>query len=305
MARSILIYEGKGSEFSTSAGKWQDQWVHAEEKYKKGEIRSSVSMALKLGWVDYVKLVAQACKDAGSGGQVLFLVGHGGDASTLMPKKDKIIGAEGELAVGMFDLAPCKKIGKTKTCDFRMGTEDVFYDYSPPSSVARVISPMEHDFQEYAHASPAQKKAITASFMDYLRYRMIGHCAQSAGLRQLVLLNCNVGNATTFMQKVTNDWQVPVVAFTRRLESREEPDTDKVRMYAFGEAFGEGSNQIEARYNYPKMHARLYKPNGPAGLPMAAILNSLSQSQSKSSPPGKPPAKPVGKPQAKQFAGAH
>lgn len=296
MAQAVLIYEGKGAEFATHAKKWQDQWAHAEAKYSKGEVRTAVELPLRQDWVKYVATVAKACKTAGKGGQLLFLVGHGGDITTLAKKPGVVLGAEQELSVGMFDLAPCQKIGKSKKCDFRMETDDVFYDYAPKSSVARVISPMEHDFQQYDKGSFAQKQAIKAKFMDYLKYRMVGYCAQLNGLRQIVLLNCNVGNATAFMQKVANDWQVPVVAFVRRLETREEPDTKFIRMYAFGEAYNSGSNQLEARYNYPQMHARTFKPNGPAGLPMQAILNSLSQASAPATQPGKPPAKgkPVG-----------
>lgn len=279
MAQAVLIYEGKGAEFARHAAKWQEQWETAEAKYRKGEVRTTVEMPLGLDWIKYTILVGKACRTAGKGGTLLMLVGHGGDVTTLMQRKDRVLSAEQELAVGMFDLAPCKKGPTGRKCDFRQEESDVFYDYAPPSTVARSWSPMESDFQSYDKASYAQKQAIKAKFMDYIKYRLFGHCVQANGLRQVVLLNCNVGNATEFMQKVANDWQVPVVAFKRRLETREEPKSTFVRMYAFGEAHDTGSNQHEARYNYPEMHARTFKPKGPPAVPMSVIFGWMNPSQ--------------------------
>lgn len=294
MARSILLYEGKGAEFHSHAKKWQDQWVRADQKYAKGELRSAVEMPLRLDTVKYTILVGKACRDAGKGGQLLFLVGHGGDITTLTRNKTQILSREQELSVGMFDLAPCQKIGQTKKCDFRQDEKEIFYDYAPPSTVARSWSPMETDFRNWDAASFAQRQQIKARFMEYVKYRLVGHCAQGYGLKQVVLLNCNVGNATVFMQKVANDWQLPVVAFTRRLETREEPTTKFVRMYAAGEAFNTGSNQEEARYNYPQMHARTFKPNGPSALPFSVIYEWMYPKE-KTSSVSKAPTKPAAK----------
>lgn len=294
MPKSVLIYETQGSEFAKSAGKWQDQWVKAEWKYTKGEQRTAVGMKPRLDFVGYIKIVGEACITAGQGGQLLFLVGHGADISTLMQKPGHVLGAEQALSVGMMDLAPCTKNGSAKKCDFRMQTDEVFYDYAPQSSVARVISPLETDLRNFDGAGRAQKEAIKHRFMDYIKYRLVGHCAQGRGLKQVVLLNCNVGNATDFMQKVANDWQLPVVAFIRRLESREEPTTDFVRMYGFGDAFDSASNTIEARYNYPQMYARTFKPKGPASLPINYILDWLKPkigTAQSGKPVGRTPAK--------------
>ena len=73
---------------------------------------------------------------------------------------------------------------------------------------------------------------------------------REARIGRVILLTCRVGNAIDFVQRLANEWQVTVRAYTRRVVGIID-DADFARVYLQGDAPGEGSNTERARTQLP------------------------------------------------------
>jgi hypothetical protein len=131
---------------------------------------------------------------AGGGGTVVLNVGHG-------------VAVDNSTTDGVVDLAPNKAM--------RLGGlnnhgpdifHNVFYDVAP-----QVVGGMS-DLQSDLKFNPTSQR-----LKNFRVYQEIGDRFKSVKPRQVVFLTCRIGNATDFVRKIANDWQVVCVAYTRRV----------------------------------------------------------------------------------------
>ncbi|MET0387031.1 MAG: hypothetical protein ABW321_13780 [Polyangiales bacterium] len=136
--------------------------------------------------------IIRAITTAGANGRVIINVGHGTGGGALQATE------------GTFDLAPGRALrigGKLVNDTF----VDVFYDVrSRPDQP----SDLEHDLKDNPGAPRLAR---------WRTYQEIATAFKTTRPRELVLLTCNVGNATEFLRKAANDFGVVITAYRKRV----------------------------------------------------------------------------------------
>jgi hypothetical protein len=87
---------------------------------------------------------------------------------------------------------------------------NVFYDV--PAFPGQP-SDLEHDTKN----NPGSQR-----LKDWALYQDIGRAMRRTKPFRIVLLTCRVGNATEFLRKIANDWDVVIGAYTRRVACTED-----------------------------------------------------------------------------------
>ena len=135
--------------------------------------------------------VIQATQTAGSQGVLIVSVGHGG-------------AVQGSVNEGLFELGPNSSM--TIAGGLVKGRfVDVFYD---TRKVPGQPSDLENDLKNNPNSSALKNFRV---------YQEISAAIKSVGLLRVVLLTCNVGNATEFLRKVANDWGTVIQGYRKQV----------------------------------------------------------------------------------------
>ncbi len=132
---------------------------------------------------------------AANHGLLIFSVGHG-------------IVVQGFKNQGGFDCADNKKMrlgGKGSFAD-KATFVDVFYDDKPPAGSPVKLSDKEFDEKNNPPGS-AQRLENWSIYLDLCKAFVNGKPAA------VLLLTCNVGQATGFLKKVATQWQTPIIGY--------------------------------------------------------------------------------------------
>ena len=132
---------------------------------------------------------------AANHGLVIFSVGHG-------------IVTQGFKDQGGFDCADDKRLrlgGKGSFADPATFV-DVFYDDKPPAGSTLKFSPKETD-ERLGGPGSQQRLKNWSVYLDLCKAFVDGRVAG------VLLLTCNVGNATGFLKKVATQWQTTIIGY--------------------------------------------------------------------------------------------
>lgn len=253
----VLIFEDGQTTLAKHAKKWGEQWEAAKAGRKK------VKMPLNPSQQAYLKVVWEAGQKAGKAGTVMFLVGHGADATSAAHAGLVVAPNESPTRVGMVDLATSHKL--------RVETDTVFYNDDPDGS-GPAMSQQRHDKMIFDGAPDPKKKqewnkwfrqsdvqgAISRASV-WNQYLFTGMYLKANGVKRVVFLTCKVGGASQFIQKIAKDWQVEIQAYNRKVASQEDSD-NKVRLFLEGDKDGSGTNTVTARTEIPSIGFQVAKP---------------------------------------------
>lgn len=173
-----------------------------------------------------IATVKKAVDQAGSGGTVVFNVGHGSAVNN-------------STVDGTVELAPN---GKFKlgglNADLDSVFLSVFYDFDPDGSGPRK-SQLENDrlFNQ-----------TTNRLTRWSQYQKLAAIFKAGRLRKVVFLTCRVGNSTDFLKKIALDWNVVIEAYRRRVVLAPQP-SGRVRIHLQGDAPGMLTNVPDSEEN--------------------------------------------------------
>lgn len=227
-----------------------------------------------------IAAIVGAAEHAGSEGRVILAVGHGG------------VGSRSDTSVGMLDLAPRQVL--------RLQHEHVFYTDTQRTS----DDTMTRRASEYPRGTCSRlsrysdlestPEADRFAWVDCRAVPRIearrtirtGYERVTAGFRShrpgsVVLLSCEVGAASAFVQRICNDWGVPVQAFGRQVAFWQDADR-LARAYLYDDQPGEGTNRERSRTETPTGSqpgdVRTFSPVAPSTLPSTAPAASTRPS---------------------------
>jgi hypothetical protein len=171
------------------ADKWGAQYVA-----RQPQARTQLLIGKAPSAASAKSSILSAIDAAGADGTVVFNVGHGA-------------AIDGSSVDGVVDLAPNKamRLGGLNL----HGPEifhNVFYDVKPSGLAGQ--SDLDQDLKN----NPTSQRLA-----NFRIYQEIANRFKSVKPRQVVFLTCKVGNASDFVRKIANDWQVVCVAYTRRV----------------------------------------------------------------------------------------
>lgn len=217
---------------------WARQYAAADNKN-----RSIVEMGHGNLASAAVRASEIAARQAGRDGSVIYAVGHGG------------VGTQSTSATA--DLAPKRQLQISQFL--------AFYD-AQTAWPGKSIRQMETDLISINHKKlkrAAAKKKVDAWCRTYIRsncpiaqrqvldlprvqhlYDEVIEIYHRQPVYRIILLTCNVGNATAFVDEVSTDFGVPVLAYRRRVMSQRHGL--KVRMFLEGDVAGAGTNTDRA-----------------------------------------------------------
>jgi hypothetical protein len=217
LASDVVIFFQDGR-----ADIWTDRFVKAQPGRRK-----SVLMGRNPTINQIVSAIDSAARLAGRDGILIFNVGHGGSSSS---------------TEGLVDVAPDQKMrlgGQGVTNVF----VNVFYDVNLAGPNG--FSDMDNDVRFNA-GSPAVKQRMA----NWQIYKNIGRIIRNAGIRRVIFLTCNLGNATDFIKKVANDWNTVVEAYRKQIKLDPQANGN-VRMHLVGDAPGTGTNIPDSEHEIP------------------------------------------------------
>jgi hypothetical protein len=218
-----------------------------------------------------IAAITGAAQRAGGEGRVILAVGHGGSGGS-------------DSRVGMLDLAPRQAL--------RLQNEHVFYTDERRGSddtITRRVSEMPRGtcgrMARYRDLESAPEPdrftwvdCRAAPGIEVRRTIRAGYERVAAAFRthrpgSVVLLCCEVGSASAFVQRVCNDWGVPVQAYGRQVAFWED-DERRARAYLYDDQPGQGTNRERARTETPNGSqpgdVRRFTPVAPTTTPGAA-----------------------------------
>lgn len=182
--------------------RWGDNFVKAQPPHSREQVLISTQPS-----VDEAKrILIGAIRQAGSGGTLIISVGHGSSVA-------------GSAVDGMVDLAPGQvmRLGGLNA-DPSTHFLSVFYDVNvagPPRT-----SDLDFDTKNNPRSTRLAHWRI---------YQEICKAFTDTGLREVVLLSCNVGNAVDFIRKIASDWKVIVRAF--KVQVGIDPNGPRPKVY--------------------------------------------------------------------------
>jgi hypothetical protein len=196
LAKTVILSVNDGQ-----WNRWGDQFVKAQPLSRKQVLVSAKPT------VDQAKnAILNGIREAGGGGTLIISVGHGaaGAGSTLE---------------GMADLAPAQvmRLGGANA-SVPPNFVSVFYDVSlagPPT-----LSDLDNDLK----FNPG-----SARLRNWRVYQEISNAFKQTGLREVVFLSCNIGNAIDFVKKIANDWKVIVRAY--KVQVALDPNPPRFKVY--------------------------------------------------------------------------
>ena len=241
--KKVLLY----SSSLVTDKKWASQFVAFDNT-----TRVAIDSGSAPDWSQMLTLVKKASAQAGSGGVVMFLSGHGVEADTSDASSSWVSLGNG---------------GKVK-----INPDLVFYAIDPDGS-GPAKSKKEWDDAQIKEAdslktpegkklylenrdqmSPAKQKEAMAQAVEvaefsrkrrqlYENYKQMGALLSGAGVSRVVFLACNIGKDTKMIDQIGKDWGVEVVAYKQFITLQE---TDgKVRIFLSPTRAGKGEVREE------------------------------------------------------------
>jgi hypothetical protein len=186
--------------------------------------------------------ISETAARAAQGGEVIYLVGHGGFLDT-------------DPNAGMIDLA--------SNGHFRVQAATVFYNTGSSAGHVTIASQRTTDANILANPvfGAAERRAARDSILMRDTFDGLGEIFRRHHVSNVVFLTCQLGRAVGFLQRISQDWGVQVTAFSRRIAMDDRPDAGQyIRLYLNGDALGQGSNTERARTDYPSLGPRLDTP---------------------------------------------
>jgi len=231
------------SESSCVFRRWADQFVSADPENRgivlvdPQRIRRNPSATQLMGYVN--RYYRRAAQRAGEGGCVIISLGHGG-ANAVDP------------SVGMVDLLPRRAL-RIQREQLRYGGSDTEegdvavlgrapardacrrlfeqYDLDPNT---RQGEPPEEQLIGYMNCMGARGARPRQQFQ--AAYARIGELLRISRVREVVLLTCRVGNATSFVDRMAVNWGVSILAYEKRVAgNRDEARVNPYHVYLVGE----------------------------------------------------------------------
>jgi hypothetical protein len=220
---------------------WAAQYVKASPTMRERIPMKNSSPA------EVLRVTRLAVKAAGTTGEIIYAVGHGG---------------AGTGQAGQVDFAPHMK--------FRVSQFLAFYDDQSQKWVGPSIAQMNQDLKEAKRAGrkaqrTKEKAWCTAYIADGCRkakrqvreidklqphYQELGKIFRANPVKRIVLLTCNVANADTFLTELATDLGVPCRAFTERVVSqwrwKGSKKNRRVYMFLDGDRYPNGTNNDRA-----------------------------------------------------------
>jgi hypothetical protein len=224
---------------------WAKQWQAADpDKRRIVTLADSTPESV-------VKATRAAARIAGAAGTVIYATGHGGagEAPT----------------TGLAELAP--KGGFRLSQFLAFSTASTKGWVAPNGEELPPVSQIEGDLkkaktpkqvrawcgQYFAKSTPKEEARLCRIGVKLVRersrlqqhYDAIGEIYRESKVRRVVLLTCNVGKGSSFLNEVSTDWGVPVAGYTRRVMSRWESQGTHNKVYSLyleGDKPGSGTN---------------------------------------------------------------
>jgi hypothetical protein len=210
---------------------WARQW-QATSTTDRAIVEMSAATAAAA-----VQATRHAVTLAGRNGTVIYAVGHGSGGNAAHPE------------AGSLDLAPNRQ--------FRVSMFVAFFNVST-SWPGYPVSRMESELPT-TRSVPGRRvwcdryisdecEIAIQQLRDRSRvqplYQAIAEIYRLNRVRQVLLLTCNVGNGSGFLDEISTDWQVPVAGYIRRVISRTTTIGRRTRVWMFldGDAQGVGTN---------------------------------------------------------------
>ncbi len=185
---------------------------------------------------------------AGPDGTVIYAVGHGG-------------GDANRLEAGNADFAPHRRLRVTQFVAF-WDVRTRGWDQLPAVSVIEgelnlalaLRSPRERHqaVAQWQNRFFVNATRAVEQMRDRRRvqryYEQIAEIYHRLPVERIILLTCNVGNSTAFLDELSTDFGVPVAGFRRRVVSQpfQRGRQRRVRMFLEGDEPGHGTNVEEA-----------------------------------------------------------
>lgn len=203
--------------------KWAEQFVAANPGQRsKVPIPDGATPAAISG------AYARAIALAGTGGTVIISVGHGIPADTSTDD-------------GMFDLGPHGS--------FRIGGRNATLIGDPPPRNPPPGKPVSHHTQVfYADSPPKPRRSRKADDEDsgsanakvrlanWKAYDDIATAFKSQRLAMVVMLTCRIGGSTGMIKRVSQQWNNPILGYTRKIAGQEVDG--RVRVFLEGDPPG-------------------------------------------------------------------
>ena len=246
--KKVLLYSGS----LVTDKKWANQFV-AEDN----QTRVSIDTGSAPDWSQMITHVKRAAGQAGSGGVVFFLSGHGVEADTTDPSSSWVSlcnGGKVKLNPGLvfYGVDPDGKGPKKSEKDwddFQIKEGDSLKTAEGRAKYLEERNQMPAAKQKEAMA---QTLGLTESSRErrqlYENYKQMGALLSSAGVSRVVFLACNIGKDTKMLDQISKDWAVEVVAYRQFITLQEQDG--KVRMFLSPTRAGNGA----VRENHDTKH---------------------------------------------------
>ena len=250
MGKTVILSERRGF-----FKHWANQFVSAQPSGRAiviaGNIRRNSSHEQVLSFIN--NYYARAIQLAGNGGCLIISLGHGGSS-------------EINSTVGMVDLLPNRALRMQREHVMYAGSEVEEGDISvlgraPNVRVCRQFN--RYDFDE----STLRPEPPEDQIIDYMNclgaraaqprqrfqqaYARIGELLNQERVNEVIFLTCRVGNATDFIDRMSQNWRTRIVAYSRRVAGNRDNDSDNpYYIYLVGEESRKYRDRIPTQYMY-------------------------------------------------------
>jgi hypothetical protein len=238
--KKVLLYSAS----LVTDKKWANQFVAYDNT-----TRVAIDTGGSPDWTQMLGHVKRAASQAGSGGVVMFLSGHGVEADStdassswvslcnggkVKLNPDLVFYATDPDGKGPgkskkeFDDAQIKLADSLKTSDGRAAFLD---ERTPVMPLAKAKEALAQEI-EVAESSRKRRQL-------YENYKQMGSMLSSAGVTRVVFLACNIGKDTKMIDQIGKDWGVEVVAYKQFITLQEKDG--KVRIFLSPTRAGNGN----------------------------------------------------------------
>ncbi len=253
MGKAIILSENSGH-----FRRWANQFVNADPDNRgmvlvnPRRIRRNPTASQLIHYVD--TYYAAAAQSAGRDGCVIVSLGHGGSHATdrtvgmvdLLPRRALRLQAEqlryGGSEVEEGDLSVLRRLPDRRTCRRVLGA----YDYNPRT---RRPQPPEDQFIDYSDCTGARAARPRQQFQT--AFARIGQLLRTNRVREVVLLTCRVGGATSFVDSLARSWRVNILAYKRRVAAnRDRAQQNPYHVYLVGDERHLYRQELPTRHGY-------------------------------------------------------
>ena len=253
MGKAVVLSESRGV-----FRHWADQFVNADSSNRDivlvdpQRINRTPSATQLMGYVNnYYRRAAQI---AGENGSVIISLGHGGadamDSSVgmvdLLPNRALRIQAEqlrydgSDIQEG--DIAVLGRAPEQRTCRRLLAR----YDFDEDTRRGEPPAEQLTDFLDCMGARGARPRQLIQS-----AYARIGALLRLNHVREVVLLTCRVGSATSFVDRMAANWHVNILAYERRVAgNRDDAAVNPYHLYLVGEERRLYRDELPTRHGY-------------------------------------------------------